>query len=125
MPHSQSTQFTLTVIGFIIFIMPLLPSSGVAATIVVILAAIALGFLVIVFAVLWFIVSKLTTDFVVPIQFVRGCRCREAWTILIELISRNVGEFVLYLLFQIVLWIAIYAALTVIVLLTCCIAGCL
>src|SRR5438128_1518292 len=114
-----------TVIGFIIFLVPLLSSSGVAATIVAILAAIALGLLVIMFTCVWVIVSKLTTDFVVPIQLVRGCRCREAWTILIELISRNVGDFVLYLLFQIVLWIAIYAALTVIVVLTCCIAGCL
>src|SRR5947209_5210620 len=45
-----------TVIGFIIFLVPLLSSSGVAATIVAILAAIALGLLVIIFTCVWVIV---------------------------------------------------------------------
>ena len=112
-------------VGFVSFLVPLLSNGGAAATVVAVLAAISIGFVAVIAAFLWFVISKLTRDFVVPIQFVRGCHCREGWSILIGLISRNVGEFLLYLLFQIVLWMAIYAAVAVLILVTCCIAGCL
>src|SRR5439155_25767137 len=65
------------------------------------------------------------TDFVVPIQFARGGACREGWRILLALLSQNVGPFILYFLFQIVLAIAIFALVLMVVLVTCCIAGCL
>ena len=71
------------------------------------------------------VIAKLTIDFLVPIQFARGGTCRAAWHVLIKLLSRDVGAFILYFLFQIVLAIAVFALLFAIVLATCCVAGCL
>jgi hypothetical protein len=70
------------------------------------------------------VVAKLTKDFVVPIQLVRGGTCREGWRILLGLLSADVGSFILYFLFQIVLAMGILFCVAVIVLATCCIAGC-
>jgi hypothetical protein len=58
-------------------------------------------------------------------MFLRGGRCLNAWRELFGLISANVGHFVLYLLFQIVLGIAISAIVLAAILVTCCCACCL
>ncbi len=71
------------------------------------------------------LIAKLTTDFVVPILFRRGGTCLEGWEILRGLLRANPGGFVLYILFQILLSLAIAASVLAIVLVTCCIAGCL
>ncbi len=71
------------------------------------------------------LIAKFTTDFVVPILFLRGGKCLEAWEILRGLLVANPGGFVLYILFQILLSVAIGASVLAIVLLTCCVAGCL
>ena len=71
------------------------------------------------------VVVKLTTDFVVPIQFLRGVKCVEAWRTFLSLLSANIGSFIVYLLFQIVLAIAIFTLILMVVVATCCVAGCL
>ena len=71
------------------------------------------------------VVVKLTTDFVVPIQFLRGVKCVEAWRMLLSLLSANIGSLIVYLLFQIVLAIAIFTLILMVVVATCCVAGCL
>lgn len=71
-----------------------------------------------------FVIAKLTTDFVVPIMFLRRNRCLAAWNEFVSLFAVNVGNFGLYLLFQIVLGIAIGVIVVGAVLLTCCVAGC-
>jgi hypothetical protein len=71
------------------------------------------------------LIAKLTTDFVVPILFLRGGTCLEGWEILRGLLGANLGGFVLYILFQILLSLAIGASVLAVVLVTCCIAGCL
>jgi hypothetical protein len=76
-------------------------------------------------AVVFALIRKLTMDFVVPIMFLRGKKCLECWSELRGLISANVGSFVVYILFQIVLAIVIGAMVIIAILLTCCIAGCL
>src|SRR5579871_4521408 len=48
------------------------------------------------------VIAKLTTDFVVPIMFLRGGRCLTAWSEFLHLLGANIGRFILYLLFQIV-----------------------
>jgi hypothetical protein len=70
------------------------------------------------------VIMKLTTDFIVPIMFLRRNRWLEAWREFRGLFAVNVGNFVVYLLFQIVLGIAIGAIIVGVVLLTCCTAGC-
>jgi hypothetical protein len=71
------------------------------------------------------VVAKLTTDFVVPIMFLRGGTCREAWRELLGLFSGRASLLIVYLLFQIALGIAIGILILVAVIATCCLAGCL
>lgn len=68
---------------------------------------------------------KFTMDFVVPIQFLRGCSCTAAWREFWSLLSANPGKFTIYILFQIVLGMAIAALIGAAVLATFCIACCL
>jgi hypothetical protein len=68
------------------------------------LIACILAFMVV--ALTLFVIGKFTTDFVVPIMFLRGRACRESWSELLALLQTNAGRFILYLLFQIVLAIA-------------------
>ena len=85
--------------------------------------------LMVMFAILiapaWWVVGRLTRDFVVPIQFARHIRCLEAWRILLELLSVNIANFIIYFLFQIALGAAIFVAVLFVVLVTCCVAGCI
>jgi hypothetical protein len=83
-----------------------------------------LGLVVFVIAVCLGIVIKLTTDFVVPIMFMRNIRIREAWAQFMQILSCNKGRFVLYLLFQIVIGMVIGLLILVLCLVTCCCAGC-
>jgi hypothetical protein len=73
----------------------------------------------------FFLIGKLTTDFVVPIMLVRRCRCLAGWRELIRLFSGHLGHLLLYLLFQIVIAIIISSIVLVVILITCCLAGCL
>lgn len=71
------------------------------------------------------VIDKLTTDFVVPIMYLRGERVIDAWRILWTTLKANLARFVGFLLFQIVLSLAIGVLVLAVVLLTCCVAGCL
>ena len=92
-------------------------AAGVALSAVALLAAFALG-------VTFFVIRKLTMDFVVPIMFLRRKKCRESWRELRGLFSGNVGNFILYFLFQIVLAMVIGMMMLIVIIATCCIAGC-
>jgi hypothetical protein len=89
-----------------------------------IVAMIAIGMVMIVIGIFFALVRKLTMDFVVPIMFLRGNRCLDAWREFLQLLRSNAGQFTLYLLFQLVLVIAIGVLIMAAVLVTCCIAGC-
>jgi hypothetical protein len=71
------------------------------------------------------IIHKFTVDFVVPILFLRGGKCLAAWREFYRLLAANPGQFVLYLLFQIVLGMMIGIIVLGTILITCCLAGCL
>ena len=77
--------------------------------------------LIIVFA----IVFKFTVDFVVPIMYIRSCTCLEGWRQFLQILSHNKGRFVLYILFQIVIAMAVGVIVFAGVCLTCCCACCL
>lgn len=83
----------------------------------------AMGLMVMV--VIFSIIRKFLLDFVVPIMFLRDCKCLAAWREFFELLMSRPGQFALYLLFQIVLAIAIGALVIFAVIFTCCLAGCL
>jgi len=86
-------------------------------------AGLALGFFLL--AIVFAIIKKFTLDFVVPIMFLRGGKCWAAWKEFYGLLSAHPGQFVLYILFQIVLSMAIGVIVLGAIIITCCIAGCL
>ena len=77
------------------------------------------------FCVLLLLIGSFTTQFVVPIMYRRGCTSLEGWKVLRGLVAANPGRFLVYLLFQIVLAICIGCLVLLVILCTCCIAGCL
>jgi hypothetical protein len=90
-----------------------------------IMAAAGLGLTFFLLVIVFALIHKFTEDFVVPIQFLRGGKCLAAWKEFRGLLADNAGLFTLYILFQIVLGMAIGIIVLVAVLITCCIAGCL
>lgn len=90
-----------------------------------ILELVGAGLLLAVLAAVFWVVNRLTEDFVVPIMFRRGGRCLQGWGVLLGLVAGNLGRFILYFLFQIVLALAIGVVVLTAVLATCCILGCL
>jgi hypothetical protein len=89
-----------------------------------ILAGIGAVLVLVAVAIVFALIGKFTMDFVVPIMFLRGIGWRKGWGEFWGLLTANLGRFVIYILFQIVLAMAIGAILVVVVLATCCIAGC-
>src|SRR5450759_3143477 len=84
-----------------------------------IMGLVGLGLVLVATGIVLGVVGKLTTDFVVPIMYLRGGSCRAGWGELLGLISTHLAPFILYLLFQIVLNIVLG-----VILVTCCLAGC-
>lgn len=114
---------TLPLAGLIAVLVIGMVKAGAANVAGVALSAAAL-LLIIALAVMFAVIRKLTTDFVVPIMFLRGLKCLEGWRELRGLLTGNVGNFILYLLFQIVLGMVIGAMVLMVVIATCCLAGC-
>ena len=85
-----------------------------------ILGAVGLGLVLIGLAIVFTIIHKFTTDFAVPIMFLRRNRCLQAWRELWVLISYHAGIFVLYLLFSIVLAMGIGLIVAAVMIMTCC-----
>jgi hypothetical protein len=71
------------------------------------------------------LIQKFLVDFVVPIMFLRGGSCVSAWGEFLGLLRANFWRFALYLLFVLVLNMAIGVIVLLAILVTCCIAGCL
>ena len=84
-----------------------------------------LGLTLIFLALVFALVQKFTKDFVVPILFLRGGKCLAAWKEFLGLLADHAGLFTLYILFQIVLGMAIGIVVFGAVIITCCLAGCL
>jgi hypothetical protein len=89
-----------------------------------IMAAVGLALIFFAAAIVYGLIRKFTTDFVVPILFLRGGKCLAAWREFWGLLADNAGLFTLYILFQIVLGMAIGVIVLGAVLITCCCAGC-
>lgn len=89
-----------------------------------VMLAVLLGMVMIVFGIIFALIHKFTTDFVVPIMYLRGSSCLTAWREFLRLLTGRPGHFVLYILFQIVIGIAIAAIVFGAMVVTCCIAAC-
>ena len=58
------------------------------------------GLLLLLICLVVWLIARLTNDFIVPILFLRGGSCLDAWGVLRQLLAANPGEFVLYFLFK-------------------------
>ena len=125
-------RIVLGLIGFIAIGIPILLAIGVTIMMIAgegtiafgVLGAVIIGLIILVGSIIFALISKFTMDFVVPIMFLRTASCLEGWREFNTILSVNKGRFLLYILFQIVIAIAIGAIVITAVLLTCCCAAC-
>ncbi len=90
-----------------------------------VMSVVGLGMVFFLLSLVFALIHKFLVDFVVPIMFLRGGSCLAAWREFYALLSANAGKFTVYILFQIVLTMAIGALVLMAILVTCCLAGCL
>jgi hypothetical protein len=67
-----------------------------------------------------FLVKKFTFDFVVPIMFLRTAGCIAGWQEFLTILSANKARFTLYILFQIVIAIAVGTIILIGFCIGCC-----
>lgn len=91
---------------------------GVAVLIAVVLAAVVLG-------IIFWVLTRLVEDFMVPTMAIRRQTSMPAWREVTSLIRMEPGAFGLYLLMRIVLALGAGVIVVALVLVTCCIAGCI
>jgi len=111
-------------LGLIIFLIILCDESDGATMALFIIGLIFLALLIIAVAVSIGVLMKFTKDFVVPIMFLSAERCVEAWRKLLSIFSINKARFALYILFQIVIGMAIGGIILALAICTCCCACC-
>lgn len=78
------------------------------------------------FFIIWIcfvIFFALVSHFMVPVMYIRRCRAIEAFRDVARLIAHNIGSFVLFCLFSIVLCMALVFIGAIVTCLTCCIAA--
>jgi hypothetical protein len=121
-----SAIFFILLIGVIVLIAVAAVGTGAHVGPPAIVALILISLLIIVPAVIAFALFwKFTLDFVVPIMYLRGFTCTNAWREFWKLLTGNKGKFALYILFQIVIAMAIGAIVMTAFCVTCCVACCI
>jgi len=90
-----------------------------------IIAMIVCGLLFVAAGIAAGIVAKFTRDFVVPIMYLHTPSVVQGWHILLDLFSLNKARFIGYLLFQIVVWLAVSSIVVAGICVTCCCALCI
>jgi hypothetical protein len=120
-------RIVLGLIGFAAIILPSLMIFGLvfmSPVIITVLGSVMISILIIVLIITLLIIAKFTTDFVVPIMFLRTTSCTAAWREFLTILSVNKARFALYVLFQ----IAIGMVIGIIIVMgmcfgTCCLCG--
>jgi len=126
-------RILLGLIGFVVIGLPILFAVGCIVMMIAgdgafaigVLGAIFIGLIILVGAIIFGLISKFTMDFVVPIMFLRTTSCIEGWRKFLTVLSVNKARFIIYILFQLVIGIAIGAIIVTAVLVTCCCAACI
>jgi hypothetical protein len=132
--HANSLFLFRIVLGLISFItvgLPILLAvgcivmmiAGNGALAIGIFGAILIGLIILVGAIIFGVISKFTMDFVVPIMFLRTTSCTAGWREFMTILSVNKARFTLYILFQIVIGIAIGIIKTMGFCIGCCFCG--
>ena len=113
-----SLVFTLPLVVFMIIIaLSMFRNDGWNFAGILLLGALFMASCVIGF--FFFLIRKFTIDFVVPIMYLRGNRCLEAWREFRRLLRSNLGNFVLYLLFQLVIAL-VTTVMVLVIMVVCC-----
>jgi hypothetical protein len=116
--HANSLFLFRIVLGIIGLAIVAVPVLGIVLLIIMMVAeaapvivfvpiTIILGLIVFVLAIVMSLVRKFTFDFVVPIMFLQTASCIASWREFLTILSVNKARFALYILFQIVIAIAI------------------
>ncbi len=121
-------RIVLGLIGFAAIGLPLLLAGGLIAIMVAgnipgvaaVLGFVIIGLIVFAISIILFLVGKFTMDFIVPIMFLRTASCVAGWREFLTILSVNKARFVLYILFQIVIAIAIGAITSIGFCIGCC-----
>lgn len=92
---------------------------GGAATAALVVVLIVFGLIWLALIVFWALISH----FMVPVMYRRRCSAREALVDVAKLIFANPGPFILFVLFMIVLAIAVGIVGTMLACMTCCVAA--
>ncbi len=108
-------RIVLGLIGFAAIGLPLLLAGGLIAImaagnipgVIAVLGFVIIGLIIFAISIILFLVGKFTMDFIVPIMFLRTASCVAGWREFLTILSVNKARFVLYILFQIVIAIAI------------------
>jgi len=115
--HGNSLFLFRFVLGLISFAIVIVPIIGIVllavamttgtVTIASIMGITIFSLIIFILSIILILIRKFTFDFVVPIMFLRTASCTEAWHQFMEILSVNKARLTLYLLFQIVISIAI------------------
>jgi len=109
----------------VIFLVVIMVKSNAGLSLTPLFGIIILSLVILVLSIAFFLVHKFTTDFVVPIMFLRTTSCVAGWREFLQILSAKKGAFILYILFQIVIAMAIVAIILAAVCITCCCAACI
>jgi hypothetical protein len=134
--HANSLFLFRIVLGLISFAaigLPLLLAGGLIAIMIAgnipdvagVLGIIMIVLVIVAIAIVFTVIGKFTMDFIVPIMFLRTTSCVAGWREFLTLLSVNKAHFALYILFQIVITLAIGAIILTAVFATCCCAACI
>ncbi|MHC4125703.1 MAG: DUF7544 domain-containing protein [Planctomycetota bacterium] len=130
--HGNSLFLFRVVLGIISFVIAVVPALGIVLLIIAMVTGtvpnaasiagiVVFGLIITALSIALFLVKKFMLDFVVPIMFLQTASCVAGWRQFLAILSANKARFALYILFQIVIAIAIGA----IILLGFCIGCCL
>ena len=112
------------VFAAVIFLFVMAIIGGGGGIVVGVIGLIPAVFVFLCFLIVLALFVKFTVDFVVPIMYLRQCGPVEGWRIFWSLLSSNRGNFLLYILFQIVISMAIGITLLFAALILCCFCCC-
>jgi len=108
---------------FMAVVLPCLRAGSFVSGVIPTLAVV--GFLWVVFAIVAGFIGRCLEDFVVPIMYRFDLTATEAWGRFLKLLKPNFWRVVLYSLFYMALSLGAGLAVMAVVVITCCIAGCL
>lgn len=126
-------RIVLGLIGFAAIGLPLLLAGGLIAIMIAgsipsvagVLGIVMIVLMIVAISITLALISKFTMDFVVPIMSLRTISCTAGWREFLTILSVNKAHFALYILFQIVIALAIGAIVLTAVFVTCCCAACI